>query len=456
MMYNLYIFTRDLRIIDNNGLYFCNSHYSHIIPMFIFTPEQIGIQNSYKSNNSIQFMYESLHDLNKELNLKDSKLHIFYSDYIKCLQSILDKIKIINSITITQDYTPYAIERQQKIKDFCTINKIIYNQIEDYLLKPIGTILKSDKHPYTIFTPFKNEGLKYNIAKPKKEKLNNLIMISDLGQEFQDYIINSNLLVKGGRSRALKRLKKIHNYNNYNLDRNMVSKPTTLLSAYIKFGCLSIREVYWSIKKVITNDNDSLISQLFWREFYFYIAYYFPRVLHGKNYNSKFDNIKWTNNKDFFHSWCQGKTGYPIVDAGMIELNITGYMHNRSRLFTSNFLNRLLNIDWRWGEKYFANQLTDYDPSVNNGNWQWIASTGVDPKPFNQRLFNPWLQSKKYDPNASYIKKWLPQLNAIPAHELHEWDKYYQNYNLEKIKYYKPIVNYSEARQNSLNSYKNI
>ena len=156
------------------------------------------------------------------------------------------------------------------------------------------------------------------------------------------------------------------------------------------------------------------MDQIIWREFYFYVSYYNPRLLEkGENYNRKYDKIKWVKNSKNLEAWKNGLTGYPVVDACMKELNTTGYMHNRGRLISSNFLNRILGLDWRLGEEYFAQQLTDYDPCVNNGNWQWIASTGTDPKPYFQRLFNPWLQSSKFDGNADYIKKWLPQLKNI-------------------------------------------
>jgi deoxyribodipyrimidine photo-lyase len=199
---------------------------------------------------------------------------------------------------------------------------------------------------------------------------------------------------------------------------------------------------------------NDLLGQLFWREFYYYICYYYPKVLNGKNYNEKYDKIKWKYNKNHFDKWTNGQTGYPVVDAGMIELKTSGYMHNRARLITSNFLNRMLGMDWRKGELYYATQLTDYDPAVNNGNWQWIASTGTDPKPYFQRLFNPWLQSEKYDKDAEYIKKWLPQLKDIPSKELHEWDKYCDNYDVKKLGYYKPVVEYKKAREESIKMYK--
>ena len=184
----------------------------------------------------------------------------------------------------------------------------------------------------------------------------------------------------------------------------------------------------------------------------------FPYVLNGRNYNPKYDGIKWTKNMANFKKWCKGETGYPIVDAGMREMNTTGYMHNRARLITSNFLNRMLGMDWRLGEIYFANKLTDYDPSVNNGNWIWVSSVGVDPKPYFQRLFNPIIQSEKFDNDGEYIRKWIPSLKKmnIPNKHLHNWEKYYKQYNLETIEYVEPIVSYKEARQKSVDMYREV
>ena len=400
-------------------------------------------------------MIESLKELDNELKNNKSKLHIFKGENIKVLKSICNSIEVEN-VVFNMDYTPYAIKRDKDINNFCKSKNINCNIIQDYLLNDMGTFNKKDGEPYTVFTPFKNNGMKFDVGKPNNIKIKNLIECDKLKTvDYIKHIINENILVHGGRSNGLKQLDKIKNHKQYNKNRNMVSLQTTLLSAYIKFGCLSIREVYWKIRDELGLSN-TLIPQIYWREFYFYIVYHFPHVLKGENYNKKYDNIKWTNSKVNFDKWCKGETGYPIIDAGMKEINHCGYMHNRARLFTSNFLNRILGQDWRKGEKYFAQKLTDYDPSVNNGNWQWIASTGVDPKPYFQRLFNPWLQSKKFDPNAIYIEKWVPQLKNIPAKELHEWDKYCNNYNLKDINYIKPIVDYKTARQKSVQMYRDV
>ena len=462
----LFIFRRDFRIKDNKGLNFAIKNCDSVLPIFIFTPEQIGKRNDFKSNNAIQFMIESLKDVDSRLKEIGSKLHIFQGENAKVIKHLIQEWGITD-IVFNQDYTPYARKRDTDITEIAEKVGVKVHIIEDYLLAPMGTYLKpgSGKDPYTIYTPFKNYIFNSissgkEIDKPKtpsldvlKSKLGN--RKSSIAKGYIKYSVNDKIVYRGGRKEGKKNFGNIKKLKDYNDNHNTASINTSLMSAYIKFGCFSIREVYWEMKTKLGMDNQ-LISQLVWREFYFYIAYYFPKVLQGKNYNSKYDNIKWNTGVANFIKWCQGETGYPIVDAGMRELNTTGYMHNRLRLITANFMNRILGYDWRLGEKYYAQQLVDYDPSVNNGNWQWIASTGVDPKPYFQRLFNPWLQSKKADNDCAYIKKWLPQLKDIPDKHLHEWDKHYQEYDLNKINYFKPIVEYEKGRKNSVSMYQKV
>lgn len=452
MKYSLFIFRRDLRLVDNIGLIYAMTNYENIIPIFIFTPEQVTNKNKYKSNNAIQFMIESLEELDETLKKSKSKLHVFYGDNITELKKIIKKIEI-QAIIFNKDYTIYAQKRDKDIETLCKNNNIECVIKEDYLLKDIGSMNKKDGNPYTIFTPFKNNGLNQNIDKPNKMQVKNLTFVKIFEDDWIDYKINPDILVKGGRTEGLKKINQLVKQKSYNKTRNMLSQTTSLLSAYIKFGCVSIREVYWKIKDLYGTKND-LLGQLFWREFYYYIAYYFPTVLKGHTFQEKYDNVKWSYNNEYYNAWTTGTTGYPIVDAGMRELNITGYMHNRSRLITSNFLNRILNIDWHKGEQYFAQKLTDYDPCVNNGNWGWVTSTGVDPKPYFQRLFNPWLQSEKFDPDCEYIKKWIPELKNVENIHIHKWDEFYNLY--PKVKYVKPIVDYKKAREMSIYIYKNV
>ena len=451
-MYSIYIFRRDLRLEDNLGFYYAIQNCKPVIPIFIFTPEQV-VKNEFKSENAIQFMIESLKELDTKLQKHNSKLYVFQGDNIKVLNKIAKNLAI-SEIIFNQDYTPYARKRDGKIAKFCDKKKIQCHMIHDYLLAEIGSFLKKDGNPYTVFTPFKNNALKVDIDKPKKIKIKNLANLENLNLKDDGYIkysVNPDILLKGGRKYGKKQLSLLKNQQKYNDNRNDMSITTTLLSAYIKFGNISIREVYWLMRETLGINTD-LIGQIFWREFYYYIAYYFPQVLKGSNFNPKYDKIKWTNNMSHFKAWCNGETGVPVVDAGMRELNKTGYMHNRARLITSNYLNRILGCDWRLGEKYYASKLTDYDPSVNNGNWQWIASTGTDPKPYFQRLFNPWLQSKKSDKDCKYIKKWIPELEEVPSKEIHEWDKHCHKYDI----YLEPIKDYKEGREASVKMYKAV
>lgn len=453
----IFIFRRDLRLEDNNGLKYALENYK-VIPIFIYNTIQINKENIYRSESAINFMSECINELKIELKKYGKKLNILKTNNneINILENIIKKNKI-EGIIENMDYTPYAKNRSNNIKLLCEKYNIKYILKEDYLLSKIGELNKKNGEPYQIFTPFKNNGLKKKVNKSEYYKYlyKNFININIESIEIIKLKIEKTVILKGGRTEGLKKLKNIKNLENYNKTRNNPNYKTSLLSAYIKFGCVSIREVYWEIKNNYNLKNE-LLDQLYWREFYYYIVYYYPNMLKGENFQLKYNKIKWSNNENNYIKWCNGKTGYPIVDAGMNELNKTGYMHNRLRLITSNFMNRMLNLDWRLGEKYFAKELIDYDPSVNNGNWQWIASSGVDPKPYFQRLFNPILQSKKFDPECIYIKKWLPELKDIPSNELHNWEKYYMNYDLNKINYYKPIVNYKEAREKSIETFKKI
>lgn len=436
-MYTIFIFRRDYRTYDNLGLIYAMKQFEDIIPIFIFTPEQIK-KNIFRSNNSIQFLCESLEELRSEI-----PLHIFYGDNLKVLNSIVKKIDL-SHIVFNKDYTPYAMERDTKIEEWATSHNIQCTMIEDYLLNPIGTFNKKDGSPYVVYTPFKNNVFKGTIPKPQSMKVNHLIQHADLETttyyrpNLDYYKYNKENNVKGGRSNGLKHL---HTKIDY---QDQLSVKTTQLSAYIKYGCLSIREVYHYFKE------EDLKAQLVWREFYYYINYYYPKLLSkSKSFQPKYDSIKWIHNTKHLDLWKRGETGYPVVDACMRQLNKTGYMHNRGRLIVSNFLNRILGLDWRLGELYFAQKLIDYDPCVNNGNWQWIASVGIDTKPYSQRVFNPWLQSKRFDPYCIYIKEWIPELDDVESKKIHQWDVYG-----DKNIYSLPMIDYAMARERSLNMYK--
>jgi deoxyribodipyrimidine photo-lyase len=436
-MKSIFIFRRDFRLVDNLGLIECCKKSSEILPIFIFTPEQIE-NNEYFSYNAFQFMVESLQELN---------VHYYYGDNIKILKEIYKKYKYDN-IYFNMDYTPYARKRDDSINTFCKENNINCFMIEDYLLSPIKTYLKVDGTPYQKYTPFKNNAIKIEVMNPCSYKIQtNKFIEIDYKFDLKKYTINKNILIHGGRQNALNILKNINNYKDYDKTRNTLSISTTHLSAYIKYGCVSIREVYKAF-----SINEPLINQLYWREFYYYLAYYFPHVLQGKSLKEKYDKIKWGNNMDSFNAWKQGLTGFPVVDAGMRELNETGFMHNRGRLITSGILIKILNCDWRLGEKYFASKLIDYDPSVNNGNWQWVSGSGADSQPYN-RIFSPWQQAIDNDHECLYIKKWIPELKDVSNKDILDWGNTYHKY---KVSYPSPIADYKFMRKEILKVYKQL
>ena len=449
-MTSLFIFRRDFRLVDNTACIECFKNSEKVIPIFIFTPTQIK-DNKFFSSNSFQFLIESLKSL-------EIKIHYYYGHNVEILKKIL-KDHDFDNIYFNMDYTPYAIERDNEIKDFCKEHNKQCSVYEDYLLAPIGTYLKKDGTPYEKYTPFKNNAKLITVKKPEKyDVLKQKQKILHLKQNFQIdledlnkyYEINPDIIVHAGREHALKILKNIKDFVKYENERNDLITPTTHLSAYIKYGAVSIREVFYAVFDKFGIDH-VLINQLYWREFYYYLGYYFPRVLKGYSLKEQYDKIKWGDNHKIIEAWKEGNTGFPVVDASMRELNKTGYMHNRGRLISSGILIKILNVDWRIGELYFAQKLVDYDPIVNNGNWQWSSGSGADSQPY-FRVLSPWKQAIDNDPDALYIKKWVPELESVPNKDIFNWSKCWDKY--KNIKYPKPIVNYENMRKEIVEIYK--
>ena len=449
----LFIFRRDLRLVDNNGLNLLNSICNNLYLIFIFTPEQIGSGNKYKSDNSVQFMIESLENLSSQISKKGGFLYTFYGHNNKVIEDCIRAFNI-DVVCFNLDITPYSKERDEQIIKLCKHLNIYFVYDYDYYLHQPGTVVNGSGEPYQKFTPYYETCLKIKVTPPAEQKkihyatykgvVPNKISLEQAMNKFTN--INPNVSVHGGRNEALKVLKKaLKTQTNYIKNHNDLDKPTTQLSAYIKFGCLSVREVYHAFKK-----NEAFIRQLFWREFYANILYSFPYVL-GHSMKQKYNNISWHHNSNWFKKWCVGKTGFPIVDAGMIQLNTTGYMHNRARLIVASFLIKTLLIDWREGEKYFAQKLVDYDPASNNGNYQWVAGSGADSQQY-MRIFNPWLQAKEHDPECKYIKQWVLELKDIPIKDILNWDTECEKY--KNIMYPKPICNYEEQKVKVLKMYK--
>lgn len=447
----LHVFRRDLRLQDNTALLHALKSAVEVTACFILDPRQLSEKNSYKSNNAIQFMFKSLQELDQELKKKKSKLYLFYGESEKIIQQLIKKEKI-ELVTFNKDYTPFSIKRDKKIASTCKQQKAEYSIHDDALLNTPEDVVKSNKQPYTVFTPYMRNARRQTVEKPTSNKYSNYNSKSIASSKPITHLNsllkteNKQIKVTGGRKEGIRLINGAAKLSNYKTVRDIPSKDyTSHLSAHNKFGTVSIREVYHTLKSAKRSD---LVTQLYWRDFFTNITYHFPHVL-GKAFREKYQNIKWKNSKAKFNAWCKGETGFPIVDAGMRELNSTGLMHNRVRMIVASFLVKDLHIDWRWGEKYFAQQLVDYDPAVNNGNWQWAASTGCDAQPY-FRIFNPWLQQKRFDPDCIYIKKWIPELKAQEPKIIHNLFKKIP----EKLKYPQPMVDHSVANKEAIKLFK--
>ena len=450
----LFIFRRDLRIVDNNGLNVLQHHCKNIYTIFIFTPEQVTNENSYKSINAIQFMIESLQDLSIQIAKGGGKLLTFYGHNDKV---VTDCIKALNIdlICFNIDITPYARQRDTKIMKLCERMKTYVTYSHDYYLHAPGSIMNGTGNAYQKFTPYYNACMKKKVDEPMKASKLALRKSEahitgkiTLDQAFRQFVGNQNpdILVHGGRGNAIKQLHiASKNIQHYSKTHDELSKPTSQLSAYIKFGCVSIREVY----KAFRSKHD-FIRQLIWRDFYGQVLFFYPHVL-GHSMKPKYNKIKWHHNTRWFDAWKKGMTGIPIVDASQRQLLQTAWTHNRGRMISSSILIKILLIDWRKGEQFYAQHLVDYDVANNNGGWQFSSGSGADSQPY-FRYFNPYMQSKEHDPKCEYIKKWIPELKDVPNEDIHKWDTTWEKH--KDCKYPKPIVDYKEQKEKSMKMYK--
>lgn len=432
----LHIFRRDLRIIDNTSLNKALDSAQTVIPCFIFDDRQFR-NNDYKSDQAADFMTASLLDLAGQLRHQNGKLYIFSGIAENVVQKLLKPLKI-EAVFINRDYTPFSRQRDAAIEKVCADNGVDFTASEDALLNSPEAVLKDNGDPYSVFTAFYNRASLLPVLKPDGLAAGSFFKGPIPAEKRLENFLTKKE-ERGGRGEALKLIDRIPRLTKYEQQRNFPSlEGTTSLSPHNKFGTVSVREVYQAVKESF-GSRSVLIKQLYWRDFFTHIAYHRPQVF-GSPFQQKYRNIEWANDQDLFDKWCRGLTGFPIVDAGMRQLNSTGRMHNRVRMITAGFLVKDLHIDWRWGEKYFARHLIDYDPAVNNGNWQWAASTGCDAQPY-FRIFNPWLQQKRFDNQCLYVKKWIPELNNIPAETIHKLVKP----EIERGSYPMPIVDHSDA-----------
>lgn len=420
---SIFWFRRDLRLEDNKGLHEALQSGNKVVPLFIFDKDIL--ESLPKNDARVTFIYQTLQKLDKELREYRSSLIIKKGKPLEVWRKLIEEYTIQRVYT-NKDYEPYAIKRDKEIADFLTLKGIRFNAFKDQVIFEENEVLKNDGTPYTVFTPYKNKWLQ-NFSE-KKDTQDFTIDLANFYQFSSEFLSLASI---GFEESTIK----VKPYNLSNLDsydevRDFPAEDkTSYLSPYLRFGLVSTRKMV----RFALKTNQTFLSELIWREFFMQILYHFPKVV-TQNFKQKYDAVPWRNNEEEFKKWCAGKTGYPMVDAGMRELNETGYMHNRVRMITAGFLCKHLLIDWRWGEAYFAEKLLDYDLSANNGNWQWAAGTGCDAAPY-FRVFNPESQLKKFDKDLQYVRKWVK--------------------DFDELTYPQPMVEHKFARERAISTYKN-
>ena len=419
---SIFWFRRDLRLEDNRGLQAALNGPFPVLPIFIFDDEIIGELD--EDDARITFIYKTLGQISTELRRKANDLYCKKGKVTEIWEALLKEFNV-QSVYANEDYEPYAINRDKNIEQFLLEHEIDFHLFKDQVIFAKNEILKNDQTPYTVFTPYKNKW----VAELKKDQ--NILQTSPLNESnFLKIRLHFPKLKELGFRESVIRVLDydIHNLQDYDQVRNFPAlNRTSHLSPHLRFGTISIRRMVAQ-----TLANEPFLSELIWREFFMQILFHFPKVV-NHNFRSKYDQIQWRNHPGEFEKWKNGKTGYPLVDAGMRELNATGYMHNRVRMVVASFLCKHLLIDWQWGEAYFAKKLLDYELSSNNGNWQWAAGTGCDAAPY-FRIFNPTEQAKKFDPDMIYIKKWIPEIDTSD--------------------YPPPMVDHKLARERAIATYK--
>ena len=397
----LFWFRRDLRLVDNHGLSQALQSGNPVLPIFIFD-RNILDELEVKADARLKFIFDTLEQLNHELAAYGSGLKTYFGTPEEVFRELV-KTYLIELVIANRDYEPYAIQRDKSIHALLSDHGILFKGYKDQVIMDRRDVMKADGEPYTVFTPYSRKWKElfrqemidpypviFSADKLVQMQRQTVMPLAALGfkpvhQEFPAKKVEEELI------------------RDYQDTRNFPGiHGTSRLSVHLRFGTISIRYLVgkafaWSA---------TYLNELIWREFYMMILYHFPHVVNN-SFRPQYDHIPWLNREDEFDAWCQGRTGYPIVDAGMHELNETGFMHNRVRMITASFLTKHLLIDWRWGEAYFAQKLLDYELASNNGGWQWAAGSGVDAAPY-FRIFNPALQTQKFDPHNSYLDQWVP------------------------------------------------
>ena len=422
----IFWFRRDLRLDDNHALFKALKSGYDVLPIFIFDS---NITNKLNQNDHrLNYINNVLDGLNKRLSENKKKIYIYKGNPIEIISKLIIKLKI-KEIYLNKDYEPYARDRDDKIEKLCVANNVSYNSFKDHVIFEEDQIVKKDGTPYVVYTPYSRKWIE-NFQSNQLDSYPSELNLG--GFVDSDKIREVNYLMEFEKN--------IISPKTYNLNKDLIDKyeetrnfpaldSTSRIGVNLRFGTVSTRKI---VKTSSERSNNTFLKELIWREFFIQILWHFPHTTE-KSFKDKYERIEWRNDMDDFKLWCDGKTGYPIVDAGMNQLNKTGFMHNRLRMVVGSFLCKHLLIDWRLGEKYFADKLFDYEQASNVGNWQWVAGCGVDAAPY-FRIFNPEEQQKKFDKELQFIKKWIP--------------------NYDKDNYINKIVDHKFARERCLNTYK--
>jgi len=423
----IFWFRRDLRLDDNAGLYHALRGDDPVLPLFIFDRNILDLLEN-RADRRVEFIYAALSEMHRQLKELGASLEVHYGFPAAVFRHLITEYHITGVYTNT-DYEPYATERDGAVQQLLKEEGIPFRSYKDQVIFEKGEVLKDDGKPYTVFTPYSRKWKAmlndfYLASYPVKKYRGNFLQqrhkampaldsmgFKKTGESFPSAVVRQELL------------------RNYEKRRDFPGvKGTSGMGVHLRMGTVSIRMMARKAMEL----SDTYLGELIWREFYQMILWHFPAMGQGRSFRPAYDHIRWRNNEQEFGRWCSGQTGYPLVDAGMRELNATGFMHNRVRMVTASFLAKHLLIDWRWGEAYFAEKLLDFELASNNGNWQWAAGCGCDAAPY-FRVFNPSLQAKRFDPDRSYIRRWVP-----------EW---------EGLSYPAPMVDHEEARKRALAVY---
>ena len=422
----IFWFRRDLRLEDNVGLFHALQSDSEVLPLFIF--DEAILSQLDKDDSRVTFIHQQLEKIQNQLQVIGKSLAVIHGKPSEVFADLISQNQV-KAVYTNHDFEPYARKRDLELYQLFSKNNIEFKTSKDQVIFEKSEVVKDDGTPYVVYTPYSRRW-KDNFSKTTLKFYNSEDYLSAIKSHSYPFLSLSEIGFETSKI-------KIPNYNisislidNYEATRNFPSlDKTSHLGIYLRFGAVSIRKM---VAKALESKNETFLKELIWREFFMQILWHFPHTV-SASFKSKYDNIAWNNNKVLFQNWCDGKTGYPFVDAGMRELNATGHMHNRVRMIVASFLCKHLLIDWRWGETYFATKLLDYEQSSNIGNWQWAAGSGVDAAPY-FRIFNPTEQIKKFDKDLVYIKKWIPELQTLD--------------------YPEPIVDHKEAREKCLRVYK--